>query len=69
MYNRFVNRVLLSSIPLDLQWEKYCEHYIAFIFYWIVFILAGNKDMHISLDEFEFQPDPNTVIDYKVTCT
>ena len=30
------------------------------------FNLAGNKDMHKSLDEFEFQPDPTT--DYGVTC-
>ena len=30
------------------------EHSTAFIFDWIFFVLAGNKDMHISLDEFEF---------------
>ena len=24
------------------------------------FILAGNEDMHRSLDEFEIQPDPTT---------
>ena len=29
-------------------------------------ILAGNKDMHKILDEFEFQPDPTT--DYGVSC-
>ena len=33
---------------------------------WYFFILAGNKDMHKRLDEFEFQPDPT--IDYGVTC-
>ena len=31
-----------------------------FIFDWIFFILACNKDNHKSLDEFEFQPDSNT---------
>ena len=29
----------------------------AFIFDWIFFILAGNQDNLLSLDEFEFQPD------------
>ena len=29
-------------------------------------ILAGNKDMHKSLDEFEFRPDPTT--ECGVTC-
>ena len=32
----------------------------------IFFILAGNEDMHESLDEFEFQQDPTT--DYGVRC-
>ena len=32
----------------------------------ILFILAGNEDMHKSLDEFEFRPDPTT--DYGVSC-
>ena len=26
----------------------------------ILAILAGNKDIHKSLDEFEFRPDPTT---------
>ena len=38
----------------------------AFIFYLIFFVPAGKKDMHKSLDEFEFQPDPTT--DYSVNC-
>ena len=29
-------------------------------FHPILFILAGNEDMHESLDEFEFQPDWTT---------
>ena len=44
----------LKKIPIDLQLEKSCEHSSAFIFVWIVFILAFIKDMHKNLDEFEF---------------
>ena len=29
-------------------------------FYPILFILAGNDDMHESSEEFEFLPDPTT---------
>ena len=47
----------LKKIPIDLQWEKCCEHSSTFILNWIVFIFAGNKDNHKSLDEFEFWPD------------
>ena len=32
----------------------------------ILFILAGNDDMHESLDEFEIWPDWTT--DYRVSC-
>ena len=32
----------------------------------ILFILAGNNDMHESLDEFEIWPDSTT--DYGVSC-
>ena len=32
----------------------------------IVFILAGNEDMHKISDDFEFWPDRNT--DYEVSC-
>ena len=38
----------------------------SFFFVLIFFILAGNKGIRKSLDEFEFQPDPTT--DYGVTC-
>ena len=31
-----------------------------------LFILAGNDDMHESLDEFEIRPDSTT--DYGVSC-
>ena len=35
-------------------------------FNWYFFIIAGNKDMHKMLGEFEFNPDQT--IDYGVTC-
>ena len=56
----------LKKMAIDLQWGKCCDHSSAFIFDWNFSILAGNKDMHKSLDEFEFQPDQTT--DYGVTC-
>ena len=45
-----------EKIPIDLQWEKDCDHSSAFIFDCNFFILAGNKDMLKRLDEFQFQP-------------
>ena len=36
------------------------------VFDWIHFILAGNDDIHNSLDEFETQPD--LITDYRVSC-
>ena len=38
----------------------------AFIFDWIFFILAGDKDNHNILDEFEFRPD--LIKDCGVSC-
>ena len=52
---------------IDFQWEKYCDHSSAFIFDWNFFILAGNKHMHKSLNEFEFN-QIRTLIVYGVTC-
>ena len=41
---------------------KFClsHHIVSTIFHQILFILAGNEDMHISLDEFEIRPHPTT---------
>ena len=36
------------------------EHSSSFIFDLSILILAGNKDMHESLDEFKFWPDTTT---------
>ena len=35
---------LLEKIPIDLYWEKCCEHSCAFKFEFIFFILADKKD-------------------------
>ena len=34
-------------------------HFLRY-FNWILFIFAGNEDMHKSLDEFEIRPDATT---------
>ena len=52
----------LEKILIDLKWEKSCEHSSAFIFNWIFLILAGIKDIHESLDEFEFRLICNIVM-------
>ena len=36
---------------------KRCLHFFSAVFHLILFILAGNEDMHESSDKFEFQPD------------
>ena len=51
---------------IDLQWGKWCRHLFSFVFDPILFILAGNEDMHKISDEFEFRPDRTT--DYGVSC-
>ena len=53
-------------ITIDFNGRKCCCHSSTFIFDLIFFILIGNKDMHKSLDEFEFRSDPTT--DYGVSC-
>ena len=56
----------LKKIAIDLQRKKCCEQSSAFFFYLIFFVPARNKDMHKSLDKFEFQPALTT--DYRVNC-
>ena len=50
----------LKSTPIDIKWGKWYLHCFFVVFDPIVLILAGNENMHLSLDEFEFQPDLNT---------
>ena len=35
-----------GKFSIDLKWEKCCDQSGTFIFGWIFFILAGNKDNH-----------------------
>ena len=37
-----------------------CHHVISMVIDPIFFKLAGNKDMHYIMNEFEFRPDPTT---------
>ena len=46
--------------------EKSCEHSNSFIIDLINLILAGQEDMHNSLDEFKFRPD--TTMNTRVIC-
>ena len=46
-----------QKAPTDLQWGKWCLHLFSIAFDPILFILAGNEDMHKILDEFELRPD------------
>ena len=52
--------------PIDLHGKKRSLHVFSAVFDRIQFILAGNKDMHKSFDEFEVRSDPTT--DYRVGC-
>ena len=55
-----------GKIPIDLYWEKCCDHSSTFIFGWIFFILADNKTNHKSPDGFEFPQD--SITDFGVSC-
>ena len=55
-----------QKAAIDLQWGKWCLHLFSVIFDLILFILAGNEDMHKISDKFKFQPDRTT--DYGVSC-
>ena len=43
-----------------LLWEKQCLHFFSAFLNRILLILAGNDNIHESLDEFEIRPDPTT---------
>ena len=50
----------LWKTPIDLPWGKRSHRVFSAVFDRILFILAGNKIIHKSLDDFEFWPDPTT---------
>ena len=39
---------------------KRCLHFFSAVLYQILFMLAGNDNIHESLDEFEIRLDPTT---------
>ena len=51
---------MATETPIDLQWGKQCLHLFLVVFYLILFILAGNEDMHKISDKLEFLPDRTT---------
>ena len=51
---------------IDLQWGKQCLHLFSVVFDLILFILAGNEDVHKISDEFKFRP--RQITDYGVSC-
>ena len=52
--------------PLTYNGGKWCLHLFLAAFDPILFILAGNEDMHKILNQFEFWPDRST--DFGVRC-
>ena len=51
---------LLFSMATDrvIMEKKRCCHFFLTVYYPILFILAGNDDMHETLEELEFLLDP-----------
>ena len=48
---------LVSMVTDSVMMKKQCLHFFSAVFHPFLFKLAGNDDMHESLDEFEFRPD------------
>ena len=59
-------RPLVSMATDRVIMEKQCCPFFSAVFYPILFILAGNDDMHESLEEFEIRVDQTT--DCGVSC-
>ena len=57
---------LVAMATDRVMMEKWCCHFFSAVFYPILFILAGNDDIHESSEEFEIRPDPTT--DCGVSC-
>ena len=54
-------------LPLFLVCFLFC-FFVCLFFNSILFILAGNKDMHQISDDFEIRPDPTTDSGVSYTC-
>ena len=59
-------RLLVSMVTDMVIMEKLCYHFFSTVFSPILFILAGNADMHKSSQEFEIRSDPTS--DCGVSC-
>ena len=59
-------RLLVSMATDRVIMEKRCCHFFSAVFYPILFILAGDDDMHESSQELEFLPDQTT--DCGISC-
>ena len=59
-------RLLVSMATDSVIMEKTVLPLFLGCFYPILFIRAGNDDMHESLEEFKIRPDPTT--DCRVSC-
>ena len=59
-------RPLVSMATDSVTVGKRCHHIFSNVFDRIHFILAGNDDIHKSLNEFEIRRDPT--MDYGVGC-
>ena len=57
---------LTTELAVLERLKNRCHHVISIDIDPIFFKLAGNKDMHNIMDEFEFRPDRTT--DYSVSC-
>ena len=67
MSSKFGQKRPLVSMATDrVTVEKGRHHVFSNVFDRIHFILAGNDDIHKSLNEFEIQQDPT--MDYGVGC-
>ena len=49
----------LKKIPIYILEKRTSSHFLRYS-YLILFILAGNEDMHKNSDEFEIRPYPTT---------
>ena len=56
----------LVSMATGSTVGKRRHHVFSNVFYWIHFMLAGNDDIHKSLNEFEIRRD--RTLDYGVGC-
>ena len=67
MYSITGGRERLHNVLRQIGSKLWCLHRFSVAFDPILFMLAGNEDMHKISDEFEFRPDRRTT-DYGVSC-